>query len=96
MKVNERVMGLYRRALSLVCRETNVSEYELLGCNEAQCSDARYVLVMALSLYLTDTEIAYMIGHTRQGVNFLRNNRKAMKKDVKDIYEKVSKELASE
>lgn len=93
--MNERVMEMYRRGVTAVCREAIVSEYELVGSNEERCADARYVLVLALSLYLTDTEIACMMGKTRQGINFLRNSRKTMRESVKKVYDAVRKEIAS-
>lgn len=96
MEMNERVMELYRRGVTAVCREARVSEYELVGGMTERCTDARYVLVSALSLYLTDTEIACMMGRTRQAVNHMKNSRKVVRKSVRTICEEVRKQLAND
>ena len=44
----------------------------ILHSNLEECADARSVLVQCLSLYLTDTQIAALLGRTRQGINFIR------------------------
>lgn len=94
--MNEIVIGLYRKAVSLVCQEAGVSESGLIdGKSELYC-DARYVLVKVLSVRLTDTEIACMMGKTRQMVNAIRNGKRVLKWSTRKCYDAVCNELATD
>lgn len=89
--------ALYRAILDEVHRLTELPEVFILHSNLEECADARSVLVHSLSRFLTDSQIATLMGRTRQGVNFIRmgwNNRKD-KWGVASIWKEMSKFLAS-
>ena len=89
--------ALYRAILDEVHRLTELPEVFILHSNLEECADARSVLVHALSRVLTDSQIATLMGRTRQGVNFIRmgwSNRKD-KWGVASIWKEMSKFLAS-
>ena len=88
---------LYRPLLAEVVRLTELPEEQLLHSNLEECADARSVLVYALSRYLTDTQIATLIGLTRQGVNFIRQgfDARRSKWSVESNWKAISKYLAS-
>ena len=89
--------ALYQAILQEVCRLTELPETFVLHSNLEECADARSVLVHALARYLNDSQIASLIGRTRQGVNFIRmgwSNRKD-KWGVASIWKEMSKFLAS-
>ena len=89
--------ALYRAILDEVHRLTELPEVFILHSNLEECADARSVLVHSLSRFLTDSQIATLMGRTRQGVNFIRmgwSNRKD-KWGVASIWKEVSKFLAS-
>ena len=89
--------ALYRAILDEVHRLTELPEVFILHSNLEESADARSVLVHALSRYLTDSQIATLMGRTRQGVNFIRlgwSNRKD-KWGVASIWKEMSKFLAS-
>ena len=89
--------ALYRAILDEVHRLTELPEVFILHSNLEECADARSVLVHALSRYLTDSQIATLMGRTRQGVNFIRLGFDARrgKWGVASIWKEVSKFLAS-
>lgn len=89
--------ALYRAILDEVHRLTELPEVFILHSNLEECADARSVLVHALSLYLTDSQIATLMGRTRQGVNFIRLgfDARADKWNVKSNWKEISKFLAS-
>ena len=89
--------ALYRAILDEVHRLAELPEVFILHSNLEECTDARSVLVHALSRFLTDSQIATLMGRTRQGVNFIRmgwSNRKD-KWGVASIWKEMSKFLAS-
>lgn len=89
--------ALYRAILDEVHRLTELPEVFILHSNLEECADARSVLVHSLSRFLTDSQIATLMGRTRQGVNFIRmgwSNRKD-KWGVASIWKEMSKFLAS-
>ena len=89
--------ALYQAILHEVCRLTELPEPCVLHSNLEECADARSVLVHALGRYLNDSQIASLIGRTRQGVNFIRMNWD-LRKDkctVKSNWKEMSKFLAS-
>ena len=88
---------LYQSLMDELKRLTDLPEASILQSNLEECADARSVLVHALSRYLTDSQIATLMGRTRQGVNFIRmgwSNRKD-KWGVASIWKEMSKFLAS-
>ena len=89
--------ALYRAILDEVHRLTELPEVFILHSNLEECADARSVLVHSLSRFLTDSQIATLMGRTRQGVNFIRmgwSNRND-KWGVASIWKEMSKFLAS-
>ena len=89
--------ALYQSILQEVCRLSELPETFVLHSNLEECADARSVLVHALARYLNDSQIASLIGRTRQGVNFIRMNWD-LRKDkwtVKSNWKEMSKFLAS-
>ena len=88
---------LYREVMDEVRRLTELPEVFILHSNLEECADARSVLVYALSRYLTDTQIATLIGRTRQGVNFIRQgfDARCTKWTVQSNWKAMSKYLAS-
>lgn len=92
MKIKE----LYTEILSMVCDVTGISHEEILKSNREECADARYLLVRALSRFLTDNEIGTLIKRTRQGVSFIRSNlNKINKWTVASNWKAISKLLES-
>jgi len=88
---------LYRPLLAEVVRLTELPEEQLLHSNLEECADARSILVHALSRFLTDNQIATLIGRTRQGVNFIRQgfDARRSKWSVESNWKAISKYLAS-
>lgn len=88
---------LYRPLLAEVVRLTELPEEQLLHSNLEECADARSILVHALSRFLTDNQIATLIGRTRQGVNFIRSgfDARCTKWTVQSNWKAMSKYLAS-
>lgn len=84
---------MYLNIAGIVCRETGVDEQDMLHGNKEECVDARFLLVKALALQLTDREVAELIGRTRQCVNAIRNSRKPMKWSVRMNWEAVRKQI---
>ena len=89
--------ALYRAILDEVHRLTELPEVFILHSNLEECADARSVLVHALSRFLTDSQIATLMGRTRQGVNFIRMGWRTRKDKwgVASIWKEMSKFLAS-
>lgn len=85
--------NLYLNCVGAVCRETGINECDMLHGNSEECVDARFLLVKALLLRLTDSEAAELIGRTRQCVNAIRNSRKPMKWSVRMNWEAVRKQV---
>ena len=89
--------ALYRAILDEVHRLTELPEVFILHSNLEECADARSVLVHSLSRFLTDSQIATLMGRTRQGVNFIRLgfDARRSKWGVASIWKDMSKFLAS-
>lgn len=82
--------NLYREMLDVVCDVTGVSEDDLLSSNREECSDARFLLVLALSSHLTDLEICGLLRRTRQGISFIRSNVSKLRKwSVKAYWKEI-------
>lgn len=67
---------VFKKALELVMNVTGVPELAILHSSRKRCSDARYILVIALSRMMSDTEIGEYLHRTSQGVGFIRRNGK--------------------
>lgn len=89
---------LYQTTLNMVCELTELTSDDVLHCKNEECTDARCVLVACLSRYLTDTQMASLMGLTRQGVCWLRHSFEYSRKYrwcVGANAKEISKELAS-
>ena len=89
---------LYDATLSMVCELTELTSDDVLHCKNEVCTDARCVLVACLSRYLTDTQIASLMGLTRQGVCYLRHSFEYSRRyrwSVGVNAKEIGKELAS-
>lgn len=85
--------SLYREMLDVVCAVTGVNENDLLSSNREECADARFLLVLALSMRLTDLEICGLLRRTRQGISFIRSNVSKLRKWSVNAYWKEIKSL---
>ena len=89
---------LYNQALACVQKHTEIG-VELMSSNREECVDARCLLVCALSRYgFTDTEIAQLMGVTRQCVSKLRSSLDIRKRkwSVRTNWQRICNELAME
>jgi hypothetical protein len=65
---------IYDLAIAYVSEYCNVTKTELLMGKHRDACESRYVLVMVMSQYMSDTDIATLLHITRQGVCAIRNN----------------------
>lgn len=73
--------NLFRSVSAFVSETTGIPVPDMLVSTTEECTDARYLLVRALSaLDFTDIDIARHIGRTRQAVGYLRSKYKRCKK----------------
>lgn len=73
--------NLFTQISEKVSETTGINIPEMLSSTREECTDARYLLIRALtSLDFTDADIARHIGRTRQSVSYLRNNYKRCQK----------------
>ena len=89
---------LYDATLSMVCELTGLAPDAVLQSKTEECTDARCTLVGCLSRYLTDTQMASLMGLTRQGVCYLRHSFEYSRRyrwSVGANAKEISKELAS-
>lgn len=94
--MNELVNEFYRKVLRVVCQETGMSERDLLDGKTEDCVSARYILIKALSMRLTDREISDMTGKTQQCVNGIRNRDKQMKWSMSVTWKSVCAALGGD
>lgn len=66
---------IFDEAVKLACEAFNLREVELYHSRTLIAVEARYCTLWALSIYLSDQELATMFGKTRQAINHLKNNR---------------------
>ena len=66
---------IFDEAIKLACETFNLQEGQLYHSRTLIAVEARYCVLWALSVYLSDQELATMFGKTRQAVNHLKNNR---------------------
>lgn len=87
---------LYAEAQGIVIATTEVDEEKLLRSNREDCVDARCLLVCALSRYgLTDTEVAELMGVSRQCISKLRGSldMRLRKWSVRTNWQRICNEL---
>lgn len=90
---------LYNQAVACVLKHTEIGESALMKSNREECADARCLLVCALSRYgLTDTEVAELMGVTRQCVQKLRCSLDLRKRkwSVRTNWQRICHELPTE
>lgn len=66
---------IFDEAVKLACDAFNLGEEQLFHSRTMNAVEARYCVLCALSVYLSDQDLATMFGKTRQAVNHLKNNR---------------------
>ncbi len=72
---------IFSQVSAFVSETTGIPVPHMLSSTTEECTDARFLLVRALStLSLTDTDIAHCIGRTRQAVGYLRSSYKRARK----------------
>ena len=89
---------LYDATLSMVCELTDLAPDAVLTSKTEECTDARCTLVGCLAHYLTDTQMASLMGLTRQGVCWLRHSFEYSRRyrwSVGANAKEIGKELAS-
>lgn len=65
---------LYQTTLNAVSQITQLKPNYILQSKTEEATNARYLLIQILALYLTDDKIATLIGITRQAANKARNH----------------------
>lgn len=66
---------IFQQAVKLACSAFNLGEEQLYHSRTLCAVEARYCLIWALAIYLSDQDTAILLGKTRQAVNHLKNNR---------------------
>lgn len=66
---------IFDEAVKFACEAFNLQEGQLYHSRTMNAVEARYCVLWALSAYLSDQDLATMLGKTRQAVNHLKNNR---------------------
>ena len=66
---------IFDEAIKLACEAFDLQEGQLYHSRTMNAVEARYCVLWALSAYLSDQELANLIGKTRQAINHLKNNR---------------------
>ena len=84
---------LFNEVMDAVSRCTGIARDDIIRCKSEECTDARSVAVHMLSRYLTDTQIASLMGITARGVSYIRNSflPRSSKWFVRSNYEEVAK-----
>lgn len=87
---------IFERTLQTVTEVTDIPRHELLSSNCEECVDARFLLVLALSKMLTDSEIARLMCRTRRGIAYLRQSEHKMHKWlVRRNWEEIEKRMGN-
>ena len=72
---------LFNEILSKVSEVTGVDTQSILTSNKEECTDARYILIQSLiRLGFTDTDMAALMGKSRQTICYMRNSYKKVDK----------------
>lgn len=89
---------IFNEVIKKVEETTGVNRDNMMKCTSEECTDARYILIMALcKLGMSDTEIGKFIGRTRQAVNYLKNSYKKVNKwTIANDWQAVSKWVSNE
>lgn len=66
---------IFDEAIKLACEAFNLQEGQLYHSRIMNAVEARYCVLWALSVYISDQELANLFGKTRQAINHLKNNR---------------------
>ena len=73
--------NLFTQVSEKVSEITGIEISQMLSSTTEECTDARYLLIRALSaLDFTDIDIARHIGRSRQAVGYLRSKYKKSRK----------------
>lgn len=73
--------NLFTQVSEKVSEITGIEVSQMLSSTTEECTDARYLLIRALSaLDFTDIDIARHIGRSRQAVGYLRSKYKKSRK----------------
>lgn len=73
--------NLFSQVSEKVSEVTGIGIPQMLSSTTEECTDARYLLIRALSaLDFTDIDIARHIGRSRQAVGYLRSKYKKSRK----------------
>jgi hypothetical protein len=88
---------LFNIVIDLVADTTGVSRECILTSKCEESTDARSIAVKVLSRYLTDVQIAKLMGITARGVNYIRETflLRSRKWFVRSNYEAVMKRIGS-
>lgn len=72
---------LFNEILNKVAEETELDKESILHSNKEECTDARYILIQSLiRLGFTDTDMAALMGKSRQTICYMRNSYKKVGK----------------
>lgn len=72
---------LFNEILSKVSEVTELQPEEILKSNKEECTDGRYILIQSLiRLGFTDTDMAALMGKSRQTICYMRNSYKKVDK----------------
>ena len=88
---------LFDTVIGVVSECTGIEREEILRCKSEECTDVRCIAVQVLGRYLTDAQIARLMGLTSRGVNYIRGTflLRSKKWFVRSNYEAVVKQLGS-
>lgn len=86
---------LFHQVSELVSETTGIPVPSMLTSTAEDCTDARYLLVRALTaLDFTDSDIARHVGRTRQAVGYLRSKYKKCEKwTIANSWKTISKQI---
>lgn len=72
---------LFNEILSKVSEVTELQPEDILKSNKEECTDGRYILIQSLiRLGFTDTDMAALMGKSRQTICYMRNSYKKVDK----------------
>ena len=88
---------LFDTVIGVVSECTGIGREEILRCKSEECTDVRCIAVQVLGRYLTDAQIARLMGLTSRGVNYIRGTflLRSKKWFVRSNYEAVVKRIGS-
>lgn len=88
---------LFDTVIGVVSECTGIGREAILRCKSEECTDVRCIAVHVLGRYLTDAQIAKLMGITSRGVNYIRSTflLRSKKWFVRSNYEAVLKRIGS-